>query len=158
MYLNILLFYLTIFPINCPWLIFRFGNANNLQFLSESGMVHKFANSISWPAFIIQEFHRQKDYMRTSLALDSISGPIHFLDISEWNEYSVKLSTALCSFILPLNIVKCCSDEIAVSQISISIPSAYQEQSVRWMIRVLLTVFLCIKACSSESELPSHIK
>jgi hypothetical protein len=57
-----------------------------------------------------------------------------------------------------LDVVKCCSDEIAVTQISISIPSAYQEQSVRWMIRVLLTVFLCIKACACESELPSHIK
>jgi hypothetical protein len=120
--------------------------------------VHKFANSISWPAFMIQEFHRQKDNMRTSLALDSISGPIHFLDISEWHDYSVKLSTSLCSFILPSDVVKCSSDEIAVSQISVSIPSAYQEQSVRWMIRVLLTVFLCIKTCACESELPSHIK
>ncbi|XP_047071626.1 BEACH domain-containing protein B-like [Lolium rigidum] len=135
-----------------------FGNANNLQFLCESGLVHKFANSISWPAFMIQEFHRQKDNMRTSLALDSISGPIHFLDISEWHDYSVKLSTSLCSFILPSDVVKCSSDEIAVSQISVSIPSAYQEQSVRWMIRVLLTVFLCIKTCACESELPSHIK
>lgn len=96
--------------------------------------------------------------MRTSLALDSISGPIHFLDISEWHDYSVKLSTSLCSFILPSDVVKCSSDEIAVSQISVSIPSAYQEQSVRWMIRVLLTVFLCIKTCACESELPSHIK
>ncbi|XP_024315441.1 BEACH domain-containing protein B [Brachypodium distachyon] len=135
-----------------------FGNVSNLQFLCENAWVHKFANSISWPAFMIQEFHRQKDNTRTSLALDSISGPIHFLDITEWNDYSVKLSTTLCSFILPSNIVKCCSDEIAISQISVTIPSAYQEQSVRWMIRVLLTVFLCIKACTSETELPNHIK
>ncbi|VAI79872.1 unnamed protein product [Triticum turgidum subsp. durum] len=136
----------------------RFGNINNLEFLCENGLVHKFANSISWPAFMIQESHRQKDTTKTLLALNSISGPVHFLKITEWNDYSLKLSIALCSFILPSNVVKCCSDETAINQISASIPSAYQEQSVRWMIRVLLTVFLCIKACAWESELPSHIK
>ncbi|XP_020165084.1 BEACH domain-containing protein B [Aegilops tauschii subsp. strangulata] len=135
-----------------------FGNVNNLEFLCENGLVHKFANSISWPAFMIQESHRQKDTTKTLLALNSISGPVHFLKITEWNDYSLKLSIALCSFILPSNVVKCCSDETAINQISASIPSAYQEQSVRWMIRVLLTVFLCIKACACESELPSHIK
>ncbi|VAI79874.1 unnamed protein product [Triticum turgidum subsp. durum] len=107
---------------------------------------------------MIQESHRQKDTTKTLLALNSISGPVHFLKITEWNDYSLKLSIALCSFILPSNVVKCCSDETAINQISASIPSAYQEQSVRWMIRVLLTVFLCIKACAWESELPSHIK
>ncbi|VAI91915.1 unnamed protein product [Triticum turgidum subsp. durum] len=135
-----------------------FGNVNNLEFLCENGLVHKFANSISWPAFMIQESHRQKDTTKTLLALNSISGPVQFLKITEWNDYSLKLSIALCSFILPSNVVKCCSDETAINQISASIPSAYQEQSVRWMIRVLLTVFLCIKACACESELPSHIK
>ncbi|XP_044956208.1 BEACH domain-containing protein B-like isoform X2 [Hordeum vulgare subsp. vulgare] len=135
-----------------------FGNVNNLEFLCENGLVHKFANSISWPAFMIKEFHRQKDTTKTLLALNSISGPVHFLNIAEWNDYSLKLSIALCSFILPSNVIKCCSDETAINQITASIPSAYQEQSVRWMIRVLLTVFLCIKACACESELPSHIK
>lgn len=147
-----------IFPILRPWLLFRFGNVNNLQFLCENGRVHKFANCICWPAFMIQEFHRQRDNTRPSLTLDSISGPMYFLDIIEWNDYTVKLSTALCSFILPSKDIKYCSDEIAISQISVSIPSAYREQSVRWTIRVLLTVFLCIKACASESELPNHIK
>uniref|UniRef100_A0A0E0E5B8 BEACH domain-containing protein n=1 Tax=Oryza meridionalis TaxID=40149 RepID=A0A0E0E5B8_9ORYZ len=79
----------------------RFGNVNNLQFLCENGRVHKFANCICWPAFMILEFHRQRDNTGPSLALDSISGPIYFLDITEWREYSVKLSNALCSFIIP---------------------------------------------------------
>ncbi|XP_062179129.1 BEACH domain-containing protein B-like [Phragmites australis] len=135
-----------------------FGNVNSMQFLCESGRVHKFANCICWPAFMIQEFHRQNDNTGASLALDSISGPIYFLDITEWNDYSVKLSNALCSFILPSKDMKYCSDETASSQISVSVPSAYREQSVRWIIRVLLTVFLCIKACTSETELPNHIK
>ncbi|KAL6603651.1 hypothetical protein ACP70R_044012 [Stipagrostis hirtigluma subsp. patula] len=104
------------------------------------------------------EFHQQKDSARASLALDSVSGPIYFLDITEWSDYSVQLSDALCSFIVPSKDMKYCSDETAGSQVSVSIPSAYREQSVRWIIRVLLTVFLCIKACTSETELPNHIK
>uniref|UniRef100_A0A0E0Q1M9 BEACH domain-containing protein n=1 Tax=Oryza rufipogon TaxID=4529 RepID=A0A0E0Q1M9_ORYRU len=136
----------------------RFGNVNNLQFLCENGRVHKFANCICWPAFMILEFHRQRDNTGPSLALDSISGPIYFLDITEWREYSVKLSNALCSFIIPSKVISYCRNEIACNKISLSIPSAYREQSVRWFIRVLMTVFLCIKACTSETELPNHIK
>uniref|UniRef100_K3Y3D9 Neurobeachin alpha-solenoid region domain-containing protein n=1 Tax=Setaria italica TaxID=4555 RepID=K3Y3D9_SETIT len=133
-----------------------FANVNNLQFLCENGRVHKFANCICWPAFMIQKFHQQKDNTKASHALDSVSGPICFLDITEWNDYSVKLSNALCSFICPSKDIEYCSDEIAVSQIAVSIPSAYLEQSVRWIIRILMTVFLCIKACT-KSELPNHI-
>ncbi|KAF8687356.1 hypothetical protein HU200_043042 [Digitaria exilis] len=135
-----------------------FANVNNLQFLCENGRVHKFANCICWPAFMIQKFHRQKDNTKASPALDSVTSSIFFLDITEWNDYSVKLSNALCSFILPSKDIEHCSDEIAVSQIAISIPLSYLEKSVRWIIRILMTVFLCIKACTSESELPNHIK
>ncbi|KAL6873753.1 hypothetical protein ACP4OV_013835 [Aristida adscensionis] len=135
-----------------------FGNVNNLQFLCESGRVHKFANCICWPAFMIQEFSWQKDCTSTSLALDSVSGPTYFLDITEWNDYSVQLSDALCSFVLPSKGMKYSSDETGGSHISVSIPSAYREQSVRWIIRVLLAIFLCIKTCTSETELSNHIK
>jgi hypothetical protein len=106
---------------------------------------------------MIQEFHREKDNSKASITLDSIAGSVYFLDMSEWNDYSVMLSDALCSFILPKDMTYC-SDGISVKQIPVSIPSAYREQSVRWIIRVLLTVFLCIKACMSETELPNHIK
>ncbi|KAJ1260421.1 hypothetical protein BS78_10G231000 [Paspalum vaginatum] len=135
-----------------------FGNVNNLQFLCENGRVHKFANCVCWPAFMIQKLHQQKDNTKASPALDSVSGSSYFLDITEWNDYSVKLSNALCSFILSSKDIEYCSDEIAVRQIAVPIPSAYLEQSVRWIIRILMTVFLCIKACTSETELPNHIK
>ncbi|XP_039844468.1 uncharacterized protein LOC120704225 isoform X3 [Panicum virgatum] len=135
-----------------------FANVNNLHFLCENGRVHKFANCICWPAFMFKKFQQQKDNTMASHALDSVSGPICFLDITEWNDYSVKLSNALCSFILPSKDIDYWSDEIAVSQIAISIPSAYLEPSVRWIIRILMTVFLCIRACTSESALPNHIK
>jgi len=107
---------------------------------------------------MIQKFHRQKDNTKASPTLDSVSGPIYCLDRTEWIDYSIKLSNALCSFVLPSEDIGHCSDEIAVSQIVLPIPLAYLEQSVRWIIRILMTVFLCIRACTKETELPNHIK
>lgn len=105
-----------------------------------------------------QQFHQQKDSTKASLTPDSVSSPIYCLDRTEWIDYSIKLSNALCSFVLPSEDIGHCSDEIAVSQIVLSIPLAYLEQSVRWIIRILMTVFLCIRACTKETELPDHIK
>ncbi|KAL5208035.1 hypothetical protein ABZP36_032470 [Zizania latifolia] len=146
-----------------------FGNVNNLQFLCENGRIHKFANSICWPAFMLQEFHQQKDFdpqvpnckleenTGTSPTSEIFATPIDILDTTEWTEYSVKLSIALCSFLLPPNEIRHsrCTDD---SQISRSISLAYWEQCARWVIKVLSTVFPCIKACASESELPNHIR
>ncbi|KAL5212760.1 hypothetical protein ABZP36_023607 [Zizania latifolia] len=147
-----------------------FGNVNNLQFLCENGRIHKFANSICWPAFMLQEFHQQKalDHQVPSCKFEESNGasptsesfpsPIDILDTTEWTEYSVKLSIALCSFLLPPNEIRqaCGTDD--VSQISLPISLAYWEQCARWIIKVLSTVFPCIKACASESELPNHIR
>jgi hypothetical protein len=147
-----------------------FGNVNNLQFLCENGRIHKFANSICWPAFMLQEFHQQKsldpqaclkldkESTGPSPTLESFSNPVDILDTSEWNEYSVKLSIALCSFLLPPKEIKYCPAPTDVSQISLSISLAYWEQCVRWIIKVLSTVFPCIKACAGETELPYHIR
>ncbi|KAL6629117.1 hypothetical protein ACP70R_028882 [Stipagrostis hirtigluma subsp. patula] len=147
-----------------------FGNVINLQFLCENGRIHKFANSICWPAFMVQEFHQQKfldpqipdkpdkESTGTSPTLESISNPVDILDTTEWNQYSVKLSIALCSFLLPPKEIKYCPAATDVSQISLSISLAYWEQCARWIIKVLSTVFPCIKACASEIELPTHIR
>ncbi|CAD6251786.1 unnamed protein product [Miscanthus lutarioriparius] len=147
-----------------------FGNVNNLQFLCENGRIHKFANSICWPAFMLQEFHQQKflnaqailkadkESTGPSPTLESFSNPVDILDTSEWNEYSVKLSTALCSFLLPPKEIKYCPAPTDVTRISLSISLAYWEQCARWIIKVLSTVFPCIKACASETELPDHIR
>ena len=147
-----------------------FGNVNNLQFLCENGRIHKFANSICWPAFMLQEFHQQKsldpqaclqldkESTGPSPALESFSNPVDILDTSEWNEYSVKLSIALCSFFLPHKEIKYCPSPTDVSQLSLSISLAYWEQCARWIIKVLSTVFPCIKACTGETELPDHIR
>jgi hypothetical protein len=119
---------------------------------------------------MLQEFHQQKfldpqaslkldeEITGPSPTLESISNPVDILDASEWNEYSVKLSIALCSFLLPPQEIKYWSAPTDVSQISLSISLAYWEQCARWIIKVLSTVFPCIKACASETELPNHIR
>jgi len=150
--------------------LFSFGNVNNLQFLCENGRIHKFANSICWPAFMFQEFHQQKfldpevpnwklDRQSTgnSPTLESFPSPVDILNTTEWNEYSVKLSKALCSFLLPPNEIRYCPGS-TVTQISLPISLAYWEQCARWIIKILSTVFPCIKACASETELPNHIR
>ncbi|XBI45636.1 hypothetical protein VPH35_110081 [Triticum aestivum] len=147
-----------------------FGNVNNLQFLCENGRIHKFANSICWPAFMFQEFHQQKfldpevpnwklDRQSTgnSPTLESFPSPVDILNTTEWNEYSVKLSKALCSFLLPPNEIRYCPGS-TVTKISLPISLAYWEQCARWIIKILSTVFPCIKACASETELPNHIR
>uniref|UniRef100_A0A453NEU5 Neurobeachin alpha-solenoid region domain-containing protein n=1 Tax=Aegilops tauschii subsp. strangulata TaxID=200361 RepID=A0A453NEU5_AEGTS len=45
-----------------------------------------------------------------------------------------------------------------VTKISLPISLAYWEQCARWIIKILSTVFPCIKACASETELPNHIR
>jgi hypothetical protein len=119
---------------------------------------------------MVQEFHQQKflHHQTASLKLDeegtgtspleSLSNPVDILDTTEWNEYSVKLSVALCSFLLPPKEIKYCPDASDVSQISLSVSLAYWEQCVWWIIKVLSTVFPCIEACASETELPNHIR
>uniref|UniRef100_J3L9U4 BEACH domain-containing protein n=2 Tax=Oryza brachyantha TaxID=4533 RepID=J3L9U4_ORYBR len=147
-----------------------FGNVNNLQFLCENGRIHKFANSICWPAFMLQGFHQQKtldsqvqncNLEESTGALstsESFASPIDILDTTGWTEYSVKLSIALCSFLLPPNEIRNSRGAADVSQNSQSVSLAYWEQCTRWIIKVLSTVFPCIKACASESEFPDHIR
>uniref|UniRef100_M8C0E6 BEACH domain-containing protein lvsC n=1 Tax=Aegilops tauschii TaxID=37682 RepID=M8C0E6_AEGTA len=116
------------------------------------------------------EFHQQKfldpevpnwklDRQSTgnSPTLESFPSPVDILNTTEWNEYSVKLSKALCSFLLPPNEIRYCPGS-TVTKISLPISLAYWEQCARWIIKILSTVFPCIKACASETELPNHIR
>nr|CAD1832089.1 unnamed protein product [Ananas comosus var. bracteatus] len=150
-----------------------FGNLNNLQFLCENGRIQKFANSICWPAFMLQEFRRKKmsnlDSQRGSLrsandttdksdSSELYPGQTDVPNLTEWNEYSVKLSRALCSFLLPPEEINFHHDKVSASRCSLPVSLAYWELSVRWIIKVLLTVFPCIKACSNESDLPNHVR
>lgn len=151
-----------------------FGNLCNLQYLCENGRIHKFANSICWPVFTLQEFHQQQlgssvsDSQVTTLhPTEDSSGGVRSteevdqtksLNIAKWNDYCVKMSRALCSFLLAPEDIRFHNVQELVAQRSMPVSLAYWELSIRWVIKVLFIVFPCIKACSSESKLPTHIR
>ncbi|KAJ0086389.1 hypothetical protein Patl1_08678 [Pistacia atlantica] len=74
-----------------------------------------------------------------------------------WSDYVVKLSRVLCSF-LATDDVKSHHGQGTTSRVGILVSSVYGDLSIKWVMRVLLTVFPCVKACSNENELPSHLR
>ena len=147
-----------------PYSFYSFGNMNNLQFLRETGRVQKFANSLCWPAFLFQEF---RQWMMEPGA-EGNQGEVHSEEYvsldencsfqSEWNLYVMKLSRALCSFLLPPEDIKFDDTIISSSQTSMPVSLVYCEDSSRWMVKVLFDVFPCIKACSIGNEMPYHLR
>lgn len=154
-----------------------FGNLNNLQFLCENGRVHKFANSICSPAFLLQDYKQQRkgfsvqhdflmpflDFISEAEVETPLTEPL--VELSDnasfprfWNNYAVKLSTVLCSFLLSHGEIR--SDYVPVSEGRLATPvsSTYWELSTKWMLKVLRTWFPCIKACSNQNEMPSHLR
>ncbi|KAK1275118.1 hypothetical protein QJS04_geneDACA005726 [Acorus gramineus] len=155
----------------------RFGNLYNLQFLCENGRVHKFANSICWPAFMVQEFQQQM--LGLSISGSRMISQISTADVHEdknfasesrfsgqsdgnafsnWSAYAAKLSQALCSFLLTPEDIKVHQLQGSVGQSSMSASISYWELAVKWFMKVLFTLFPCIKACSNQTVLPSHIR
>ncbi|OMO50809.1 hypothetical protein CCACVL1_30251 [Corchorus capsularis] len=151
-----------------------YGNVNNLQFLCENGRVQKFANSFCSPAFMLQEYKQQmKDStphgasQRTIVDLQNVNNaksclPEPFVPIPEkasyhqlWNDCVVKLTTVLCSFLAPEDVKV--HGQANSGRFPPPISSVYAELSIKWVMRVLLTVFPCIKACSNQNELPNHL-
>ncbi|XP_023750494.1 BEACH domain-containing protein B isoform X2 [Lactuca sativa] len=142
-----------------------FGNLNNLQFLCENGRVHKFANSFCLPAFVFQEFMQQRS---NSSVEDDLKANIQSTGITEssssvnkpscqyWSNYTVNLSKTLYSFIIPLEDLR--SHQVQSGRSTFPFSSVYGELSIKFMMRVLLTVFPSIKAFSNQNELPSHLR
>lgn len=95
---------------------------------------------------------------------DSVSGETqaNIPSLTEWNEYSVELCIALCSFLLPHEDIRFHDGDVSPvksqGQSSQTVSLAYWELAVRWIIKVLLTVFPLIKACVNDSGLPNHIR
>ncbi|CAM8878100.1 unnamed protein product [Rhodiola kirilowii] len=119
-----------------------FGSLNNLQFLCENGRVHKLANSFCSPAFMLQEYRTKTKNL--------------LLQEEQWCAYVSKLSSVLYSFLLMSEDAKCSLHEVSPTKIVIS--SAYSELSIKWILRMLNTVFPCMKACSNQSILPHHLR
>lgn len=154
-----------------------FGNLSNLQFLSENGRVHKFANSFCSLAFMLQEYARQLNkYFPVEDELDILvsdrknmdamvgdetqSSPLITacgFDSQTWSDYVVNLNKVFCSLLLPSEDMKLRKVQTSTRSNSLLL-STYMELSVQWFLRVLLTVFPCIKACSNQNELPSHLR
>lgn len=149
-----------------------------MQFLCENGRVQKFANSFCSPVFIFQEYEQHdKTFLgRNSLELPSFDLQNNYLAEKDsegslyslpsegfcsliWADYVVRLSHILCSFLLlPEDDDGLHDVQASSTQISPSISPAYGELSVRWVLRVLLTVFPCLTVCSDQNDLPSHIR
>ncbi|KAG5612800.1 hypothetical protein H5410_024081 [Solanum commersonii] len=152
-----------------------FGNLNNLQFLSENGRVQKFANSFCSLAFMLQEYKEKSDNlfaqddMEITVSSDNDATGEEVLEtklssksstpyLKNWHDYVSKLSTVLFTFLLSPEDAKADKSQTSTVKSSLPVSSAYGELSVKWIIRVLLTVFPCIKACSNQKELPGHLR
>lgn len=154
-----------------------FGNVNNLQYLCENGRVHKFANSFCSPAFLLQDLGQEKDFagqhvvgmpgldiqenencMKPDLAVVSAGLPSGASFSDFWNDYVVMLGRGLCSFLLVPEGSKSLDVQLSSGRVALSVSSAYYELSIRWAMRVLFTIFPCIKTCSSQNELPSYLR
>lgn len=149
---------------------------NNLQFLSESGRVHKFANSFCSPVFMLQDhkvleklfpsedkievctYDRQSDNHAVDYPAEA-SVPISSTPFrsQSWSDYVSNLSRVLCSFLYIAEDNKS-HVQTAVSRTAVSVSPVYCELSVKWILRVLVTVFPCIKACSEQNQLPVHLR
>lgn len=151
-----------------------FGNMNNLQFLCENGRIHKFANSFCSLSFLLQECEQNTKDLSVQ---DDCQIPVSDLENENhvkmersfplpadaahsklWNEYVVKLSGVLCSFIVAPENIKPHHVQTNTGRIGMPISAAYGELSIKWVMGVLLTVFPCIKACSNQKELPNHLR
>lgn len=150
---------------------------NNLQFFCENGRVHKFANSFCSPAFVLQDLRQGKNssgqqavtmpgldiqgnfkYVKPDPALASTGLPPDASFSHFWNDYVAMLSKGLCSFLLVPEVTKSLNAELSSGVLVMPVSSAYCELSIKWVMRVLFTIFPCIKACSSQNELPSYLR
>ncbi|KAG6608127.1 BEACH domain-containing protein B, partial [Cucurbita argyrosperma subsp. sororia] len=139
-----------------------FGNLNNMQFLCENGRIHKFANSFCSPAFTLQEEYKLQ--IGELSGQQELSGECSVLPlanlthIQSWNEYVVKLCRVLCSFLLAPDDVKPHHPQASSIRIMTPVSLVYGDLSIKWVMRVLVAMFPCIKACSNQNDLPAHLR
>lgn len=138
--------------------------------------MHKFANSFCTPAFALYDFEQRKEELCVEDDLgNSASTSKHEIDekvwrkessivlsagefIKYWHHYALTLGQSLCSFIVALEDTKCDSVEGSTCRHNLPVSSLFSEISVRWILRVLLIVFPCIKAYSNQGDLPTYLR
>lgn len=139
--------------------------------------MHKFANSFCSPAFVLQDLRQGKDfsgqqavgmpdldiqenenYVKPDPAMAPAGLPPSASFSQFWNDYVVMLSRGLCSFLLVPEGPKSLNVQVSSGRLALPVSSSYCELSIKWVMRVLFTMFPCIKACSSQNELPSYLR
>lgn len=75
-----------------------------------------------------------------------------------WKHYVVKLSKVLTAFLLSLEDSISYDYQSPAGKTTLAVSSVYGELSVKWFMRVLLTVFPCIEACSNQNQLPNYLR
>ncbi|CAJ2641153.1 unnamed protein product [Trifolium pratense] len=154
-----------------------FGNINNLQFLCENGRVQKFANSFCSPAFVLQDLRQGEDfagqqavnlsgpdirenenYRKSDPAMASACLPPNASFSHFWSDYVLMLSKSLCSFLIIPGASQCLNIQPSSGRLALPVSSSYCELSIKWVTRVLFTIFPCIKACSNQNDLPSYLR
>ncbi|XP_050379175.1 BEACH domain-containing protein B isoform X2 [Argentina anserina] len=154
-----------------------FGNTGNMQFLSQDGRVQKFATSFCSPAFMFQEYKKYSKAISgqqgsqmpavdlgTGNTVDSHIAGVSVALLANgcypqvWSDYVLELSRVLCSFLPSSEDVKSHDVELSAGRITVPVSTSYCGYSIRWIMKVLQTVFPCIKACSNENDLTSHLR
>ena len=75
-----------------------------------------------------------------------------------WNDYIATLGRVLCSFLIAPEHTRSHNVQVSAGRVAMPVSSVYGELAIKWFMRVLLTVFPCIKACSNQNELPNHLR
>lgn len=135
-------------------MVLRFGNLNNLQFLSENGRIQKFANCLCSHAFLLQEM----DKMTLPKSVSNIAFSSYTMNTSNWKEYCIQLSQALCSFLFTVDDTMLHNVQTLVGNGFAPISFVYWELSIKWFMKVLLAVFPCIKVYSDGNEIPVDLR
>ncbi|CAL5385752.1 unnamed protein product [Camellia sinensis] len=122
-----------------------------LKFLCENGRVHKFANSFCSVAFMLQEYRQQTN---------DLSGQEDFqilVSDSKNNNSKFHDTEVLAFFLLAPEDIKSHNVQVSAGRSTIPVSSLYGELSIKWFMGALLMVFPCIRACSSQNQLPSPL-
>lgn len=150
-----------------------FGNMNNLQFLCENGRIHKFANSYCSLAVLLYDYKKTKDLSRDDdiqmagcdiksenhMKMEqSLAVPADDSFSQLWIEYAINLSRVLSSFAVAPGNDKFLNIQVNSVRTMMTVSSVYSELSIKWVMRVLLAVFPCIRACTNQNELPHHFR
>lgn len=96
--------------------------------------------------------------VKNRIAEISVALPANGSYCQLWCDYVLKLTGVFCSFLPSSEYIKSDDVDLSTGRIAVPISSSYGELSIRWVMRVLQTVFPCIKACSNQNELTSHLR